>query len=91
MPDSLKSQYLNLLRFHVVSSSNDGYIGPEPYESQDIKLLRLEKEAAELDMKKMTELRAECALLGKGKGNALKSTTNFIQREQKFNILEQKM
>jgi len=32
------------------------YTGPEPYESTDIKILRLEIDAAALDLKKMIEL-----------------------------------
>ena len=39
------------------------YTGPEPYESNDIKLLRLEIESGLLDMRKMTEVRSECEIL----------------------------
>ncbi|KAL5264641.1 hypothetical protein ACHWQZ_G005654 [Mnemiopsis leidyi] len=51
-------------RFHVVRSDKTvEYNGPDPYESTDIKLLKLEIETAELDLKKMSELRAECEIL----------------------------
>ena len=45
------------------SDRSTDYNGPDPYESNDIKLLKLEIESAELDLKKMTELRAECEIL----------------------------
>eukprot|EP00116_Pleurobrachia_bachei_P006127 sb/3466389/ len=51
-------------RFYVVRSDEDTkYTGPEPYQSNDIKLLKLEIETAETDLKKMRELRGECEIL----------------------------
>lgn len=52
------------LRFHVVRSDDSvEYEGPDPYESTDIKLLKLEVDSAHLDLKKMSELRGECEIL----------------------------
>ena len=62
-PSNSDSNYL-IRRFHVVRSDKTvEYNGPDPYESTDIKLLKLEIETAELDLKKMSELRAECEIL----------------------------